>query len=183
MKLKNRLELARYFAQLGFTSGAEIGVAEGRYSQVLCQNIPDLKLIAVDSWDNYRTIRRAVGSSKTGEELTKERLLPFKAIIIKKTSMDAVKDITDESLDFVYIDADHSYQAIKDDIREWSKKVRKGGIVSGHDYYIFPNSGSKDVINAVDEYVKEHGLKLLTTDWDENYKRWDERQPSWYFFK
>mgnify|MGYP001568332678 CR=1 FL=1 len=180
--LKNRLELAKYFAELGFKSGAEIGVAEGRYSEILCQNIPSLELIAIDTWDNYRTDRRAAGSHQTGEELTKERLSPYKATIVKKASMDAVKDIADESLDFVYIDADHSYQAVKDDIREWAKKVRKGGIVSGHDYYIFPNSGNKDVINAVDEYVKENGLTLQTTDWDENYQRWDELQPSWYFF-
>lgn len=182
MILKNRLELAKYFAQLCFNSGAEIGVAEGRFSEVLCQNIPGLKLIAVDNWDNFRTTRRATTNKITGEELTKRRLAPYNATIIKKLSMDAVKDVADESLDFVYIDASHHYVDVRDDIREWAKKVRPGGIVSGHDYYVF-QSGNRDVIDAVDEYVKEHGLQLLTTDWDEHYKRWDERQPSWYFFK
>jgi len=181
--LKNRLELARHFAELGFKSGAEIGVAEGRYSEILCQNIPGLKLIAVDNWDSYRTTRRTLTNKMTGEELTGERLAPYNATIIKKPSLDAVKDIPDESLDFVFIDADHTYQAVKNDIREWSKKVRKGGIVSGHDYYVFPKSGNRGVIDAVDEYVKEHGLELLTTAWDDNYKRWDERQPCWYFVK
>ena len=48
--------------------------------------------------------------------------------------MEAVKDFKDNSIDFVYIDGNHTYDYVTQDITEWSKKVRKGGIVSGHDY-------------------------------------------------
>ncbi len=48
--------------------------------------------------------------------------------------MDAVKDFEDNSLDFVYIDANHEYDYVKQDITEWTKKVKPGGIVAGHDY-------------------------------------------------
>ena len=94
--------------------------------------------------------------------------------------MDAVKDFADKSLDFVFIDGHHGYDYIKEDIREWSKKVRKGGIVSGHDYYLTP-AGNMGVMDAVDEYVKEHGYDLKLTDWDKDNPVVDDRQPSWYF--
>ena len=49
--------------------------------------------------------------------------------------MEAVKQFKDGSLDFVYIDGNHTFEYVINDIAEWSKKVRKGGIISGHDYW------------------------------------------------
>jgi len=48
--------------------------------------------------------------------------------------MDALEDFEDESLDFVYIDGNHKFRYIAADIVEWEKKVRPGGVVSGHDF-------------------------------------------------
>lgn len=180
--MKNRIELARYFGKLGFKYGAEIGACFGYYSEILCKNIPGLKLIAIDNWNNNANTKREMTLHMSGEKVTREKLAPYGATVIKKDSMEAVKDIPDESLDFVFIDADHSYKAVRDDIQEWSKKVRKGGIVSGHDYYVF-KSGKGGVIKAVDEYVKEHGYKLELTDWDNKNPVRDDRQPCWYFIK
>jgi len=59
----------------------------------------------------------------------------------------AVELFDDGSLDAVFIDADHSYNAVKNDILNWMPKIRKGGILAGHDYtYSWP-----EVIKAVDE--------------------------------
>jgi predicted O-methyltransferase YrrM len=138
--IKNRLELVEYFRKLGFKYGAEVGVRYGRYSEILCQNIPGLKLLCIDIWRGRDTFQTA-----------KDRLSRYNTVLIQKSSMDAVKDIPDESLDFVFIDANHSYDSVKEDIREWTRKVRKGGIVSGHDYYVFLHSGNRGVIDAVDE--------------------------------
>jgi hypothetical protein len=64
-----------------------------------------------------------------------ERLDPLPNVhIVKKFSMDALEDFEDESLDFVYIDANHEWPYVTNDIYYWSQKVRSGGIVSGHDY-------------------------------------------------
>ena len=49
--------------------------------------------------------------------------------------MEAVEDFADGSLDFIYIDANHDFRYIAEDLSEWTKKVRPGGIVSGHDYF------------------------------------------------
>lgn len=181
--MKNRIELAKYFAELGFKVGAEVGVAFGYYSEVLCKHIPGLKLYAIDSWDTLENDKREKKNGIKGEDAVRKALAPYNAILIKKTSMEAVKDFADESLDFVFIDADHSYECVKEDVREWSKKVRSGGIVSGHDYYVFKGSGNRGVLDAVNEYAAEHGLALQRTRIDRSNPVRDDRQPSWYFVK
>ena len=53
-EVKNRIELARYFVELGFKVGAEIGVEKGYYSDLLCSTILGLKLYCIDSWKTYK---------------------------------------------------------------------------------------------------------------------------------
>ena len=195
LDLDNRIELAKHFATLGFTTGAEIGVCHGRYSEILCRTNPKLKLLAVDDWRRNRTHRSYA--------IAYRRLTKLNVTIDRRSSMDAVGDVADESLDFVFIDADHKYISVCNDIREWAKKVRIGGIVSGHDYYKTPRGQNMGVINAVDEYVAKHGYTLQLTNRilrdNAVYQRtdktghaldgnWasltkDDRQPSWYFTK
>ena len=175
--MKNRIELAKHFATLGFRKGAEIGVASGYYSQILMENIPELELLCVDSWQRRKSRNKCYPEAV-------QALSPYpKARLIKGFSMDVAKTVPDESLDFVYIDADHTYESVKEDINAWAKKVRKGGIVSGHDYYEFKLTKSCEVIRAVDEYVQEHGLELQLTEWCNEVKNRDDKQPSWYFIK
>jgi predicted O-methyltransferase YrrM len=69
----------------------------------------------------------------------------------RMTTNEAVHLFKDESLDGVFIDADHSYEAVKLDIQNWMPKVRKGGILAGHDY----TSAWPGVIRAVDEIFPE----------------------------
>jgi hypothetical protein len=176
-EIRSRHDLAKHFARLGFVIGAEIGVAGGRYSECLCKLIPNLKLFAVDYWDRYHGNRRGGLQAQhfRNYEIAKERLKPYNVEFIRAKSMDAVVDFEDGTLDFVYIDANHDYSYVKDDIEQWSRKVRVGGIVAGHDYYNFKNSG---VIEAVDEYVKANNLELGLTSKDTDY-----HEVSWYFTK
>lgn len=53
---------------------------------------------------------------------------------IRMASVDAAKTYSDESLDVVFIDAGHSYEAVKADILAWYPKVKRGGYIAGHDY-------------------------------------------------
>lgn len=57
-------------------------------------------------------------------------------IKIRKSSIEAAKDFEDESLDVVYIDAEHDETSVRSDIQTWKPKVKKGGILSGHDFYL-----------------------------------------------
>jgi hypothetical protein len=128
--------LAALFAELGYTRGAEIGVQKALYSEVLCQIIPGLHLYAVDSWrvyDGYLDCQKQEKFDACREEAL-ERLAPFDCEVIQDWSLEAAKQVLDGSLDFVYIDANHAFVDVVNDIDTWSKKVRPGGIISGHDY-------------------------------------------------
>lgn len=181
-KLKSRDELPALFNKMGFKVGAEIGVAGGHFSEKLCKGIPGLKMFCIDPWNTYRENRRGGGQSNhdANYEMTKNRLKDYDATLIRKFSMDAVKDFEDESLDFVYIDGNHDFKYVLEDIVEWSKKVKRGGIVAGHDYYHFNNSG---VIEAVDMYVKQNILDLQTTEGSKENPDRDDRCPSFWWIK
>jgi hypothetical protein len=98
---------------------------------------PNLKLFSIDPWkvnDDYPYQTKQSVFDKSYSE-TRTRLAPFKnSQIIRKFSLDAVRNFVDNSLDFVYIDASHLFQSVTNDICEWLKKVRVGGIISGHDF-------------------------------------------------
>lgn len=158
----SRLDLAVLFKELSFQKGAEVGVLDGYYSEVLCQANPDLKLYSIDAWQWYPTPNnfRKQKDHDQAYEAAKRRLSEYpNSVIIKKWSTEAVLDFEDESLDFVFIDADHEFQAVTNDIAEWSKKVRKGGIISGHDFgrSKYKNFGHvKDVVLA---WTFAHGIQ------------------------
>jgi predicted O-methyltransferase YrrM len=168
----NRVELAQYFATLGFTKGAEVGVFTGYFSEVLCKAMPGLDLTAVDIWGR--------GKYQQAEDECLQRLEPYSVTIIKKYSVDAAKDIPDGSLDFVYIDAAHDYENVKLDIEAWAPRVRVGGIVSGDDFYDFP-SGKGGVMKAATEFTSHNNYDLKLTSWDLDNPIQDDRQPSFYF--
>src|SRR3989344_643091 len=132
-----RNQLEELFHELGLTAGTEIGVEQGEYSEILCHANPNLKLYAIDAWKAYRRYRDHTRQPKLDSfyESTKARLAPYNCEIIRKFSLDAVRDFADHSLDFVYIDANHDFQNTTNDILEWSRKVKADGIIAGHDYY------------------------------------------------
>ena len=94
----------------------------------------------------------------------KLNLRHFKNIIIhhKDFSHNVDDKFEDGTYDFVYIDADHSYESVKKDIELYLPKLKKGGIIGGHDYcpYSWP-----DVIKAVDESIGEPDSVVWDTSW------------------
>lgn len=177
----NRIELAKHFNKLGFKNGAEIGVAGGHFSLELCKAIDGLKLFCVDPWNTYKENKRGGGQEQHDDnfEKTKEKLYGYDVEFIKDFSTNALKVIKDKSLDFVYIDGNHDFDYVMEDIIGWARKVKKGGIIAGHDYYHFNNSG---VIEAVNKYTEMHRVDLYLTDWNNDVYR-DNRPPSWWFVK
>jgi len=148
--------------ELGFKVGAEVGVYSGIYSQILCKGIPNLKLYCIDSWKLYYPDYRDYSEQEKldgGYAKAVERLKGFDVEIIKAFSMDAVKKFDDNSLDFVYIDANHEYPFVIQDIIHWTKKVRVGGIVAGHDYYESKTKNSRcHVLPAIQGYTRAYKI-------------------------
>jgi len=178
-----RHHIAELFNELGYKIGAEIGVERGRNARMFFRNMKELKLILVDPWSAYNKM--------SGEKIDrnyrwcKERLAPYNTEYMRMTSMEAVKQIPDASLDFVYIDGLHEFDPVMMDIICWAPKVRQGGIISGHDYYCFYKGG---VIRAVNAYTKSHNINSWYITTAEPHPSWfwvqrDEYQnniPEWY---
>lgn len=168
--------LAKVFKELDFKVGVEVGVLRGQYSEVLCKTIPDLKLYCVDAWEVYDKYVDFGDELKSFYDLTKERLAPYNCELIRKYSMDAVKDFEDESLDFVYIDGNHTFEYVTNDIAEWSKKVKKGGIISGHDFFRKQGELRVHVKDVVQAWTYSHQIK----DW---FVIRGDKHPSWAWVK
>lgn len=173
-------DIPKLFSELGFRVGAEIGVQEGSYSKVLLQNISGLKLFGVDLWElypGYRDFRQY--EIEKSYQTTKENIKGYDCVLIKDWSHKAVEQFEDESLDFVFIDGNHAYEYVVQDIALWSKKVRKGGIVYGHDYDDYTSRirwKDMHVPTAVDGWVKSyriHPLIIINGD----------RNKSWMYIK
>lgn len=132
----SREDLASLFMELGFRQGAEIGVEQGAFSKVLCSSNPTVKLFCVDAWAHYSGYRDHVDQKKLDGfyEKTAERLKDYDATLCRGYSAEVAPKFKDKSLDFVYIDANHSLPYVIQDIHLWGAKVRSGGIISGHDY-------------------------------------------------
>jgi hypothetical protein len=149
-----RTDLIQIFKMAGFKHGAEIGVNKANHSLAICQIIPDINLICVDPWKAYIKRNNSQQQERCYQE-AKEKLSNYNIKFIKDTSLNAVKTIVDGSLDFVYIDGDHTFDACISDLVAWAPKVKIGGIVAGHDYvqrYMF------GVIEAVNAYTRAHNI-------------------------
>lgn len=172
-----REHLAQTFAEFDMTFGAEVGVAEGKFSEVLLASNPNLRLICADAWAPYFSQQRKIKDDVMQEYAWNEahkRLEPFEERVtwMRMPSDEAAGHIPDCSLDFVYIDADHTFDFVMLDLIYWSRKVRPGGIISGHDYYRFRGAG---VVPAVDAFTHAHRI----TEW----YVCDEREVSFFWVK
>lgn len=174
-KRSTREDLASLFAELKFKTGAEIGVCSGEYSEVLCKANPELNLLCIDPWTAYLSPWNFKVSERRAEaryQTAKERLAPYKNVqFIRKTSMEAVKDVPDKSLHFVYLDGLHDFDNAMMDLISWVPKVKIGGIVSGHDYW---NMYGGQVPAVVDAYTRAHQIN----EW---YVTTKEKACSWFW--
>lgn len=131
-----RDDLAKLFGWLGFERGVEIGVEQGKFAEVLCQANPTGHLTCVDAWQTYGGYREHVTQSKLDGffALTKERLQAYDVSYLRMFSVEAAKMVPDNSLDFVFIDGNHTLEHVIADLSAWTPKVKSGGIISGHDF-------------------------------------------------
>jgi predicted O-methyltransferase YrrM len=97
----------------------------------LLKHCPDLVLIGVDCWADglgHQDLNLAERMVREGAKSYGRR-----AHIIKGWTVPVAASIADESLDFVFVDANHSYDSVREDLLAWMPKVKPGGWVMGHD--------------------------------------------------
>ena len=143
--------------------GVEIGVDEGVNAENILTKLSIERLYLIDSYIPYKEDGKYFVT--TGKEvLARKRLSKFqsKIVFLIEKSEDVVSNIPN-NLDFVYIDGNHSYESVKQDIQNYYPKIRDGGVLGGHDFA----RNFLGVLTAVLEFVKEENLKLYrrNVDW------------------
>lgn len=164
-----RDDLIRFFGDLGYTSGAEVGVARAHLSEFMLKTIPNLTLHSIDPWKEYYV--KPQNKIDKSYNISVSKLSKYQnSRIVRKTSIEASHDFPDQCLDFIYIDGNHRFDWVVTDLIFWSRKVKIGGIVSGHDYFKFYRSG---VMEAVNVYTQQHHIRpwYITR----------EPYPSWFW--
>ena len=164
-------------------TGVEIGVFEGFFSRFLLENWRGRKLISVDPWRHFtegyiddRNLEQEKMDAVCAE--ARERLSVFgpRSDIWRMLGVEAAAKIPDGTLDFVYIDAQHHYEAVREDISHWYPKLKAGGMLAGHDYMDGSMPfGEFGVKSAVDEFARERKLPFYVTA--------EPESPSWFLFK
>jgi len=133
--------LAALFNQhLGTGVGAEIGCAYGGHAEIILRAWKGTRLWMVDPWvDQPKEIYREATEDHFYDEWFAQvhgmMLKDCRISIIRDFSVNAAPLLADGSLDWVYIDGNHSDEATTEDLNAWYPKVRWGGIFCGHDFY------------------------------------------------
>jgi len=141
-----------------FPSGStfvEVGAYKGRSLSHLIWRIieskKDILVFAVDWFDG-------ISSGLLDEFSRNMRLVQDKFTLIIGDSANSADTFKDNSIDFVFIDADHRYESIKRDILAWKPKIKTGGVIAGHDYSLsYPG-----VVKAVDDIFGDKVNKKYT---------------------
>jgi hypothetical protein len=175
--------------RMGYKIAAEVGVDKGGFSNHLLSKSNLEKLYCIDCWmDDFGSNHKPEEYDPIGENRMKDAMAALgefegRTEFIRAMSVEAAPKIPDNSLDFVYIDGDHSLEGIYTDLYAWIHKVKKGGMLAGHDYKDGPGSGIKDywgkqlpykVETVVNNFCNQYGFKVHPVG---------GRIMSWYFIQ
>ena len=178
-ELNHRDNLGRFLNSLNLVGeGVEVGVAWAGYSRQILSQWKGRKLWLVDPHEDYPDYKEDTTLMQL--DLYPEGVWrwiiseqPNRAALIPFHSIQAAPLFRSESLDFVYIDGNHSYKHTMLDLDAWHSKVKPGGIVAGHDYLNKLDEGWHcEVKRAVDDWIKEPQIDLKVTP-----------DLTWYYFK
>ncbi len=161
--LRKFIKDCKKIAKVDLKTIVEIGSYVGDSTEIFAENFETV--FAIDPWENsyddtdassYRYPMYMI--EKQFDDLCKKNLNIMK---IKSFSLEKVKYFEDESIDMVYIDGIHQYEAVKEDILAWAPKVKIGGIIAGHDY----QTAFQGCIDAVEEALGTPKIKGKDTSW------------------
>jgi hypothetical protein len=143
----------------------EIGVWRGDFSQQILEVTRPRRLVLIDPWQYVPGTNwyGRIGSQERMDALHEFVANRFnghgQVEIVRARSADAASAFPDGSLDWVYVDGDHSYEGARDDLRTYAAKVRPGGLLAGDDYRDV--AGRDGVKRAVDEFLQEKRGELV----------------------
>lgn len=164
----------------------EIGTWRGDFASVMCDKLRPNKFYAIDPFMLYEGYTDKPNENEFANQRNLDMLadrtagrvnsmLPDgRSVMLREMSCKAIQNFEDNSLDVVYVDADHKYEPVLADIRAWYAKVKPGGILCGDDYIEGSHIEKFGVIQAVKDFAAENNLKFAITG---------GHNPSWVFCK
>lgn len=167
LMLTDREKLIKNFNLEGI--GIEIGVQQGNFSKVILEN-SNLHLILVDSWRHIEGAYFEAANTTNEHHLlmlndTLKKLTPKfenRFTLIRELSENIVNFFKDDLFNFIYLDADHSEDFVYNELKRWWPKLKKNGIIAGHDYV--NRDTAFGVKKAVDKFFLEKNLKVNICD-------------------
>ena len=166
--------VAKRVCHLDKILGVEVGVYKGTMSKGLLETLPQLNLDLVDRYivtppgDSYfdgsiKLARMSQQEFDSAFQDAKDNVVRFanRCTFYIMESREASKHIPNGSRDFIFIDADHSFIGVTNDLTYWVPKVKPGGWICGHDY-AHPDQG--EVKRAVEEFFTKEQLGRLQLD-------------------
>jgi len=134
----------------------EVGAYKGRSTCYMAERIQethlDIRFDVVDTFEGDEDVGRCDLWPEFAGNLQRANLLS-RMTVHRCRSVEAASSFADQSLDFIFIDARHTFEAVSEDLCAWWPKLRQGGLIAGHDY-----SNSPAVRTAVDGFVAARGL-------------------------
>lgn len=149
------------------TIGAEIGVQKGYFSVQILNEATVGKLFLVDAWKRQgpsylddETVGDQADNLRQTEHHIAGHIPGGRVEIIRAMSVDAATNWKGPPLDWVYIDADHSYGACYSDLVAWARVIKRDGSIFGHDYAEGGHGIKYGVIEAVRDFCEKYGWEL-----------------------
>ena len=165
--------------------GCEVGVAYGGHSVTILNKTNVQKLFSIDPYLEYGDTTNSFLFRSIPEQAIRQRywdvlyfhvcdrlsIFDDRSELWRMTSVDASKRVEDESFDFVFLDANHTFESVMQDLHAWFDKIRSGGIFCGDDYESSRHSG---VTRAVNHFFK---IKDIPVHTNKSHKRF------WWVYK
>jgi len=196
MELDRRDNISRILNDKEYKLGIEVGTFVGEFSKTILSTWNGI-LYCLDVWrgmDDYKDSSNISDPIKTiSLVLDNVKGYEDRCVLIRTTSKYGSTMFPDEYFDFIYIDANHKYKYVKEDISCWYPKIKKGGMMSGHDYIRDYNSDRS--INGLDtnvwlstgEYCGVFGVNPVVDEFCKDLNKMpyitNEYFGTWYIFK
>jgi len=149
---------------------AEIGVQRALFSIEILKTVKPKKLFLIDPWMIYEPKKMSQDGWNEFYEIVNERMKnKLNVEIIRGKSIEILNSFQDNYFDWIYIDGDHSYNAVKADLEISYKKVKTNGFITGDDFLFVDSNEGLGIIQAVTEFIKSNPVEPIVLGKEEQF--------------